>query len=243
MFEQQTKDILKQLEAVAHKGYNAHQVFDDWVALMFYALQRNDEEYLKIVGRYRNERPACPVGRPRGEREIDHFCNAFGLLMKKMAETNQELLGEIYMQWEVANKYTGQFFTPWHIAELMARILNPAGETINDCCCGSGVMLIAACKTMTNEQLDKAVFVGQDIDFTCVMMCALNLTFFNLNGYVIWGNSLTLERKRIFKTIRSYMGGSLIEVPVDSIGPASQKPEKKEVVRIEKEKIIQPVLF
>ena len=232
-----TKDILKQLEMIVHRGYNPRTVFEDWVSLMFWALQRNDEEYLKIVRRYRNERP-------KGEREIDYFCHAFGLLMKKMAETNRELLGELYMTWEVENKYAGQFFTPWSVASFMAQVLNPAGEAINDCCCGSGVMLIAACKTMTNEQLDKALFVGQDIDFTCVMMCALNLTFFNLNGYVIWGNSLAMERKRIFRTTRSYMGGSIEEIPVESIEPAIIETVKKEVVRIEEvRRLIQPVLF
>jgi type I restriction-modification system DNA methylase subunit len=172
-----TKEILRQLESITRRGYSAHRVFDDWIALTFWALQRNDDEYLKIVRRYRNERP-------QDDREIDHFCHAFEHLMKKMAATNKELLGELYMTREVSNKYTGQFFTPWPVAEFMARILEPTGGAINDCACGSGVMLIAACKTMTNEQLDKTVFVGQDIDFTCVMMCALNLTFFNLHGYV-----------------------------------------------------------
>jgi type I restriction-modification system DNA methylase subunit len=231
-----TKEILRQLEIITRKGYDAHQVFDDWIALMFWALQRNDEEYLKIVRRYRNERPP-------GDREIDHFCHAFGLLMKKMAETNKELLGELYMTWEVSNKYTGQFFTPWPVAEFMARILAPTGGAISDCACGSGVMLIAACKTMTNEQLDRTVFVGQDIDFTCVMMCALNLTFFNLHGYVILGNTLAMERRLIFRTVRSYMGGSISEIPVEQI-----KPEEVEIIeRAEKTpampKLIQPGLF
>jgi type I restriction-modification system DNA methylase subunit len=235
------REIIKQLEAVTHRGYSAWKVFEDWVALMFWAIQRNDEEYLKIVRRYKNDRP-------QGEREIDYFCNAFGLLMKEMAGTNRELLGEIYMQWEVSNKHTGQFFTPWHIAFMMAQILGPKGETINDCCCGSGIMFIAACKTMTNQQLDKVEFVGQDIDLTCVMMCALNLTFFNLNGYVIWGNSLTNERRKIFQTTRSCLGGSLAEVPVESI-PLPEIPEhiivKPESIKPEKPKKEdrQPVLF
>lgn len=230
------QDIIKQLEAVTRCGYSAWNVFEDWVALMFWAIQRNDEEYLKVVRRYKNDRP-------QGEREIDHFCNAFGLLMKKMSETNKEILGEIYMQWEVSNKHTGQYFTPWHVAYMMAQMLEPKGESVNDCCCGSGIMLIAACKTMTNPQLDKAVFVGQDIDLTCVMMCALNLTFFNLNGYVIWGNSFTNERRRIFKTTRSYLGGSLAEVPVESV-PLPEIPltEMEKPVKLNK-KERQPVLF
>jgi hypothetical protein len=36
-------EILKQLEHITRQGYDAHQVFDDWIALMFWALQRNDD--------------------------------------------------------------------------------------------------------------------------------------------------------------------------------------------------------
>jgi type I restriction-modification system DNA methylase subunit len=207
---------------------------------MFWALQRNDDEYLKIVRQYRNERP-------RGEREIDHFCHAFALLLKEMADTNKELLGELYMTWEVSNKYAGQFFTPWPIAEMMAKMLSPHGRIL-DPCCGSGVMLIAAAKNMTAEQCAKSLFVGQDIDFTCVMMCALNLTFFNLNGYVILGNTLMMETRRVFQTTRSYTGGGLHEIPVPEL-----KPEEKAMLEEARKaasstpsrqrKLIQPALF
>jgi type I restriction-modification system DNA methylase subunit len=233
-------EILKQLERITRQGYDAHQVFDDWIAVMFWALQRNDDEYLKIVRRYRNERP-------RGEREIDHFCHAFGLLLKEMEDTNKELLGELYMTWEVSNKYAGQFFTPWPIAEMMAKMLSPHGRIL-DPCCGSGVMLIAAAKNMTAEQCAQSLFVGQDIDFTCVMMCALNLTFFNLNGYVILGNTLMMETRRVFQTTRSYMGGGLREIPVPEL-----KPEEKAMLEEARKtaastpsrqgKLIQPALF
>jgi type I restriction-modification system DNA methylase subunit len=231
-----TGEILKQLEAVTHRGYNARQVFEDWVSMMFWALQRNDEEYLKVVRRYRNSGE-------QGNREIDYFCRAFGLLMKTMGETNKELLGELYMTWEVSNKYTGQFFTPWPVAEMMARMLEPTGGAINDCACGSGVMMLAAAKTMTNAQLDHAVFVGQDIDFTCAMMCALNFTFFNLHGYVIHGNSLLMDRRRVFRTVRSYMGGSLIEVPAESLPPEEIKIIEQAVKKPSLPKLIQPGLF
>lgn len=203
------KDILKELEAITCRGYSAWNVFEDWLSLMFYALQRNDPEYLSVVKRYRNTGSV-------GTREIDHFCRAFGMLMLKMKQTNRELLGDIYMQWEISSKYAGQFFTPWPVAQMMAQIVGTEGETINDPACGSGIMLIAYAKTLTNEQLDKKLFVGQDIDLTCVMMCALNLTFFNLNGIVIWGDSLANTRRRMFQTVRSYMGGSIRELPVEA---------------------------
>ena len=226
-----TTEVIKQLEKITSRGHNPRTVFDDWLTLMLSALIGNDEEYLKVVGRYKNDRPM-------GDREIDHFKNAFHALLAKSAETNQELLGELYMQWEISNKFTGQFFTPWNIAKMMAMVTKPAGS-ICDPSCGSGVMLIASAQEMTNQQLDEAVFVGQDLDFSCVMMCTLNLTFFNLNGYVIWGNTLTLEYLRVFQTSRSYLGGSIRELSGEEVEAIRPKIERAK----EGAKIIQQALF
>jgi type I restriction-modification system DNA methylase subunit len=176
---------------------------------MIYALTRNDQKYLEIVKRYRNE------GKP-GKREIDHFKNAFHSLMAGMAETNKEILGQIYMDWNISNKYSGQFFTPSHIARMMAAIL-PSQGSILDPTCGAGVMLIAAAKTMTYEQANQAFFVGQDLDPTCVKMCALNLAFFNLNGHALQGNTLALEVNYGFRTIRSPFGGTIRELTQEEI--------------------------
>ena len=203
------KPILKELETIAGMGYSAWSVFDDWISLMFWALQRNDEEYLKVVHKYKNTKPM-------GEREIDHFCKAFSILVTEMTESNRELLGELYMEWEISSKYAGQFFTPWTVATFMAQITAPKGK-ICDPSSGSGVMLIAASKAMTAEDLDEALFVGQDIDFTCVKMTAINLTLFSCNGYAIWGDSLVGEKKRMFRSMRGYPGVSLMEVPVEEL--------------------------
>ena len=198
------KDIINELNYILNQGYSSYKIFNDWLDLMLYALMENhEEEYLKTVHRYRNTAEI-------GKREIDHFKNAFHLLMAKMQETNDEILGEIYMQWNVNNKYAGQFFTPKNIATFMTQIVNPTyGEIISDPCCGAGIMLIEACKLMNSESLDKALFIGQDLDKTGVKMCALNLLFFNLNGYIIHGNTIELEYLQVYQIIRSPFGGSI----------------------------------
>jgi hypothetical protein len=94
------KEILKELEAILHRGYSSYDVFNDWIDLMLYALMRDDQNYLKIVHRYKNTEK-------QGNREIDYFCNAFGLLLKSMEQSNEELLGELYMEWNMSNKYKG----------------------------------------------------------------------------------------------------------------------------------------
>jgi tRNA G10 N-methylase Trm11 len=134
----------------------------------------------------------------------------------KMKKTNSDVLGQVYMQWNQNNKYRGQFFTPSHIASMMAQILEPKGNIL-DPCCGSGIMLIEAIKTMDNRTIENAVFWGQDIDLTCVKMCALNLMFFNVNGFVVWGDSLVMECNKVYGTSRSFMGGSIRELTVEEL--------------------------
>lgn len=201
------KSILEALESVLRHGYNSYDILNDWLDIMLYALQKDDPHYLEIVKKYKNDKPV-------GEREIDYFCIAFALLQIEMQKSNDDVLGELYMQWNMNNKYRGQFFTPKHVASMMAKVLNPKGKII-DPCCGSGIMLVEAIKTMDNKTLDESVFVGQEIDITCVKMCALNLLFFNVNGYVVWGDSLRMECRKVYQTKRSYLGGSIRELTED----------------------------
>ena len=203
------KGILEALESILRHGYNSYDILNDWLDLMLYALQRDDPHYLEIVRKYKNDRPI-------GEREIDYFCKAFALLQLEMQKTNDDILGQVYMEWNMSNKYRGQFFTPKHVASMMATMLNPKGRVL-DPCCGSGVMLVEAIKVIDNVTIDGSSFYGQDIDITCVKMCALNLLFFNVNGYVIWGDSLLLECKKVYETRRSFLGGSIRELTGDAL--------------------------
>ncbi len=199
------KEILSQLNSLLASGYSSYDIFNDFIDLILFALQGDDENYLQIVHKYPNTKPV-------GHREIDYFHTAFQLLQYEMRDTNSDVLGELYMQWNMNNKYKGQFFTPKHVASFMAQITNPTGGRILDPSCGSGVMLVESIKTMKHEDLDKAAFYGQDIDLTCVKMTALNLCFFNVNGFVIQGNTLTMECNRVYQTGRSIYGGSIREL-------------------------------
>jgi hypothetical protein len=199
------RDILKCLETILARGYSSYTIFNDWLDLMIFALTGDDKHYLEIVAQYKNDRK-------QGEREIDCFCQAFAYLQIEMKKTNDDILGQVYMLWNQNNKYRGQFFTPKHVASFMAQCLSVEKGNILDPACGSGIMLVETIKTMKNEQLDQAVFYGQDIDLTCVKMCALNLLFFNVNSFVVWGDSLAMECKKVYGTTRSYLGGNIREL-------------------------------
>lgn len=199
--------VRKEIEAVIGMGYHGYRVFEDWVGLMFYAFQRDDPSYLKIMGVYRNTAPV-------GQREADHFANATACLLDYMRATNEEALGPLYEEY-AANHYTGQYFTPSSVARLMSGITHTEPpETgrfkVLDPACGAGACLIAAAKEQTFEQNGRAIFVGQDIDLNCARMTALNLMFFNLDGIVLWGNHLALEVRGAWETRRSLVWGGSI---------------------------------
>lgn len=66
---------------------------------------------------------------------------------------NQDFLGNLFMKIGLNNHWRGQFFTPYHVCEMMAQItLSRADKEIAskgyvsvfDCACGAGAILIAA---------------------------------------------------------------------------------------------------
>jgi hypothetical protein len=78
-------------------------------------------------------------------------------------------------------------------------------KTVSDPCCGSGRMLIAAAELQPNWH-----FVGQDVDFRCTQMTAINLALRNNYAHVICGNSLGNTVDVIYETGRIQLWGNSI---------------------------------
>lgn len=219
----ETKPIIKELEKVSY-GQSRFQVFDDFLGVMIHALTGEEEKYMAVVARHKDGE--------KGRRGIDYLCKAFAELMIAMGQKNNELLGDIYMEWNVSNKHSGQFFTPSPIAGLIASIIGDGGKTINDPTCGAGVMLVAKAKQMTSDQLKEAVFIGQDLDDTCVKMCALNMCFFNVNSFVIHSNTLSNENYGGYATKRTPLGGEIRELTEEEIKVLNHKIETGQMALI-----------
>lgn len=203
--------IGKELEAIASLGYNLPEVFRNWVAIMFYAFQHDDPHYFEVMDKYKKD----------GEfnKEVaDHFAKALSLLMQYMHLTNNEALGELFMNY-ASDEGKSQFFTPHNVSEMMAKMMIDCNKKvaveedrpliIADPTCGAGVMLVSAAKELDFDQANKALLVGSDIDITCVQTTALNMMFFNMNGLIIWGNPLSSEVYDAWTTVRTFLGGDL----------------------------------
>ncbi len=120
----------------------------------------------------------------------------------------QDFLGGIFMELNLGNGSNGQFFTPYHVCDLMAKIAmneNMIQEvkekgyiTINDSCCGAGATLIAgiheAKRQLEKENLNyqnHVLVVAQDIDETVALMCYIQLSLLGVAAYIKIGNTFT----------------------------------------------------
>ena len=119
----------------------------------------------------------------------------------------QDFLGRIFMSLKLGNESNGQFFTPYHVCELMAEVTmdntiqkveQDGYISINDPCCGAGATLIAAIHA-ARKRLEKAnlnyqnhvLIVAQDVDSTVALMCYIQLSLLGVAGMIKIGNSLT----------------------------------------------------
>ena len=134
-----------------------------------------------------------------GDIAVSCFAEILGAFMEDPA---QDFLGTVYGLLRINSKDKGQFFTPYHVSDMMAKMMleNAKNEikkkgiiTINDPCCGAGSMLIAAANVLREQEINyqsHAFFVAQDIDPVVAKMCYIQMSLIGCAGYVLIGNSL-----------------------------------------------------
>lgn len=223
------KEFLKCLNSIDHSK-RRYDVFKDFLtatilafqnSTQFFKEQKIEDEYKKLIeDRYTPE-------------QIKKLAELLYITIQALTQKTQDFLGDIYMFGDFGNKHTGQFFTPYHIADFMAQInieksnieqhLNEKGYmTICDPCCGSGVFFLAASQTIMNMGYNPQQILhidGTDIDNICCKMAYIQTSLLGLSGVIHWGNSITMEMWEHYKTPMSN---------INYIRFFNQKPQKTE---------------
>lgn len=125
------------------------------------------------------------------------------LVLAYERNTEQDFLGDIFFALNLHNEWRGQYFTPYHVAELMVKINLQAmadkfaeNEPVKICdpTCGAGGLFIAcineAMKMKINYQ-EKMIIYAQDIDFIAAMMCYIQLSILGCKAIIKVANALT----------------------------------------------------
>ncbi len=184
--------------------HHSWQVWQDFVNMSACAIA-NSVDRRPDVWKMREDSYMATV-KKYSKEELDLIAELLSITTMALEEKpSQDFLGKIYMNFNLENKWHGQFFTPWHIAELMAKILiaddlkekiaSQEYASVNDSCCGAGCMLMAfamVCKEDLDINYQQSVlFAAQDIDSVVAKMCYIQISLLGCPGYVVIGNSLS----------------------------------------------------
>lgn len=205
-------EIIKMIDRSAYKVNRSQLIADVFECgalaisnkVDFTKYDEREQRYLEIMKKYSPDEQKLI---------IDIFSKVFALSSSVVYDNGafDDYLGEIFMRCNQGSKFAGQFFTPYHISKLMAKmtlsdIENPLQKilTLCDPCCGGGGMAMAALDILKNDyNINYAMdcFIEcADIDIRCVHMTYLQLALAGVPAIVKHQNTLTQELWSVWKT-------------------------------------------
>lgn len=154
--------------------------------------QRLEDLYLKRIEGY-------------DKQELGVMSKMLAMTMLMHRQEYGDFLGEIAGESNLLNQNNGQFFTPFAVTTLMAKmqlanakeILDKKGIiTVSDPAVGGGSCLLAAAKALYDQEIDPrsaAQFDAIDVSRNAFNMAYIQLAAADLQAVVRHGNTLTLE--------------------------------------------------
>ena len=193
------KQIIKKFETL-EGAKNLHQLWNDFIVMAACSIsnavdaehrQEREKTYMEIASKYK----------PKAMETMSEILA--DLVMAYEANSDQDLLGELYMALELGNDSAGQFFTPYCVCRCMAELnwQNAKAEigdkgfiSVNDPAVGAGALLIAFANTCQRHGVNyqqSVLFVAQDLDYVTACMCYIQLSLLGCPGYVYVGDTMT----------------------------------------------------
>ena len=204
-------ELAKAITAFSYR-HPIYQTFADFVELAAISLNavdlrqpwRDNQEakYMQIVKQYTPE-------------EAQAFCKMLAILIGALETATTpgsigraDILGLTYHELELHNKWTGQYFSPFEICQLMAEMNVGDKEELEakiaadgfirlcEPACGSGAMVIAFALAMRSRGVEPQRHLhvtAVDVDLKCVAMTYIQLSLLGIPAVIVHGNSLTLE--------------------------------------------------
>lgn len=190
------KKIIKCIRELSGR-YSPTSVFFDWVQCMALAISNSCHMIHGKTWKQREEAYKATMNKYDEEERLK-LVEMSGMLVMALEEGLADVLGEIYMGSIGGDGGKGQFFTPYSVSLACARLTVPnviedKKIKINEPTCGSGGMIIAAAQVLQErgENYQKKFdVVCQDLDWTAVYMCYVQLSLFGIRAAVAQGNTL-----------------------------------------------------
>lgn len=184
------------IEMIALSIQNSVEVFPE-------RHEKHEKRYLDIIKQY-------------SQSEMETIVKIYAELTK-MLEDNpyQDLLGDLYMQLDMGSAALGQFFTPYHVSEMMAHCTFDADTvkskidekgyiTIGEPCIGGGANIIGYLKVLKDNGINyqqQCVIVGQDLSRISALMAYIVLSMLGCQAVIKIGDTLCNPYTSFFKEV------------------------------------------
>ena len=191
------KEIITCIEKISGK-YSSYEVFSDWIKCCSLSISNSMELFHGKVWKDREQAFADTMARYNSS-EQDIFSEMMAMLVEALEHEMTDVLGQIYMESGMGSKAAGQFFTPYHLSYLTAKLSMPEPDElglyhINEPSCGGGGMIIAVAQILMEKGINYQKYmrvVAQDLDWKGVYMCYLQLSLLGINATVVQGDTLS----------------------------------------------------
>jgi hypothetical protein len=211
------KELLKLFGALAYR-HTAWQVFTDFAEAAAISISnavdwpqrdKREQRYMEIVRRYKSD-------------ELAAFPKMLAELTLALEEEPFDVMGRTFHDLELHNKWSGQFFSPYPLCRMMAkmtlgdeeglraRIAERGFVTAQEPACGSGAMVIALAHEMKNAGINYQQHLhvtAVDVDPKCVHMAYVQFALLHIPAVIIHGNTLSLEEFGRWYTPAHIVGG------------------------------------
>lgn len=168
--------------------HSRYRVFDDFLHCAAIALHNGipcqcsdalEQRYLEIIRGY-------------DRADTDRMARLLALTVNGLDAYPHDFLGSVFMELNLGDAHRGQFFTPWHVTQLMAQL--------------SCADLAEHVKLAGYSPAHHLWVSCGDIDTTARCMAYIQLSLPGIAGEVVLGNSLTAERREVWYTPTHYLG-------------------------------------
>lgn len=191
--------LTKLISAASYRHHN-YEIFADFVEMAAISIsnavdianqEEREKQYLRIAKKYE-------------PRELERFPEMLDALVNELETGVSDVLGKTYHELELHNKWAGQYFTPFTICQMMAKMtLGDVGQlpecgylTVGEPAAGSGAMVLAFSLEMKEAGFNYQTQIhvtATDVDLKCVAMAYIQLSLLHIPAVVIHGDSLSLE--------------------------------------------------
>lgn len=179
------------------------EVFSDFITLA-----ANELDMARIRTPENIER-SCKICAKYSGSDISNLHALFCLMVCALEAKFHDFLGAIFMELELGDDRNGQYFTPYHVQSLLARLLMPDVDetircegfvTVSDPASGAAGMIVAYAEYLLEAGYNPSEHLfGSciDIDPIAADMAFIQLSLLGIPAEVVTGNTLTMQLNRV----------------------------------------------